>query len=255
MADSEQFDKLCELTCPQCGFRSGTVAVWVDPQKADSPSWDVESTPRTDALLAKLRAKTDRSEVWTADDMQAMWEHAREMERLAKRWQKIADQRAIEVADLGRELAVYEGCKDGEAAPAHFSEIGQRNWRIGYWMRRAEAVASSTRRDVLREAAEICSSRGYIHRGVNDALSKEAFDCMADIMALAESPRPEAVMTWACGWAGTRCLRMGCTKQHPCSDYTPSPRGEPTPACTSPTGVCLSPRACDYHGKCKNSTL
>ena len=117
------------------------------------------------------------------------------------------------------------------------------------------SALSSTRREVLGEAAEICSSRGYIHRGVNDALSKEAFDCMADIMALAESPRPEAVTTWACGWAGERCLRMGCTKQHPCSGYTPSPRGEPTPACTSPTGVCLSPRACDYHGKCKNSTL
>ena len=51
-------------------------------------------------------------------------------------------------------------------------------------------------------------------------------DNMTSGLIQASTP-PEAVTTWACGWAGERCLRMGCTKQHPCSGYTPSPRVEP----------------------------
>ena len=31
----------------------------------------------------------------------------------------------------------------------------------------------------------------------------------------------------------------------------PPQQREPTPACNSATGACLSPRACDYEGKCR----
>ena len=32
---------------------------------------------------------------------------------------------------------------------------------------------------------------------------------------------------------------------------SPPQQREPTPACNSATGACLSPRACDYEGKCR----
>lgn len=45
-----------------------------------SPTPRSGKTPRTDALIAELRAKTDRGETWGTLDMEAMWKLARELE-------------------------------------------------------------------------------------------------------------------------------------------------------------------------------
>lgn len=44
------------------------------------------------------------------------------------------DMAANAIEELLRELAEYEGGKGGDVPPAEFSEVGKRNWRIGYWM-------------------------------------------------------------------------------------------------------------------------
>jgi len=206
-----------------------------------SPSGDVE-TPRTDSIRKFLTINGMEITHPTG----AVLDLARQLERELRAIQSSREE-IVEIDEDGNVVA-------GHAAAAALR--GQSSTE------RADAALRATRvpdgwalvpiepTKLMIMAANLDETSGSIRGAWLDML-----EASPEYVQSGPSVAQEAVTTWVCGWAGTRCLRMGCTKQHPCSGYTPSPRGEPTPACTSPTGVCLSPRACDYHGKCKNSTL
>lgn len=59
----------------------------------------MSDTPRTDAIEAEFNEEYIKSHPPFAKWLLRLGDHARVMERLAKRWQEIADKRAIEVAD------------------------------------------------------------------------------------------------------------------------------------------------------------
>lgn len=86
---------------------------------------------------------------------------------------------------LERELTEYEGGKNGDIPPEDFSEVGKRNWRIGYWMERAkqaEAALSATRESVIEACARAVEDAG----GDNEQYHAEAVRKLSYVV---EKPR------------------------------------------------------------------